>query len=382
MKITDVIIRQINIPLEKPAHFAWIPGKEVKEYGFTLVEIQTDEGITGYGTSNLTNDIQVATSIRNLYKPHLIGKDPFFVQNIMNSYLYMKPFGAPPWSVSQALWDIIGKAANQPLYHLWGAARERILAYAAPAEKRESDSYKEILDYYTSQEFKAIKLRIHELKMSDDIAIVETVRKHVGNKMDILVDANQALKFATTEPHAYWDYRRALKTSKELEKLDVFYLEEPLPMYELDSLSRLCSETEIYIAGAEANMGFHEFKMLLDKNCYDVFQPDASLSEDMFQIRNIGNMVVNSGKIFMPHTWGTGINLFVNLQIALTVPDSYSPYFEFPFDPETWPVELNQCMVKNPLYVDKDGYVNAPQNPGLGFILNTEIIEKYTQFIA
>jgi len=364
------------------AHFAWIPGRETKEYGFTLVEIYTDEGITGYGTSNLTNDIQVATSIRALYKPYLIGKNPFFVQNIMNSFLHMKPFGAPPWSISQALWDIIGKAANQPLYRLWGAARDRVLAYAAPAEKREVEKYKEILEYYASEGFKAIKLRLHELKMKDDVALVETVRKFVGNEMDILVDANQALKFATELPHPYWDYRRALNTAKELEKLEVFYLEEPLPMYELDSLSRLCNETEIYIAGGEANMGFHEFKMLLDKNCYDVYQPDASLSEDMFQIRNFGNMAINSGKLFMPHTWGTGINLFANLQIALTISDPYSPYFEFPFDSESWPIELNQSMINNPLYIDKNGYINAPQNPGLGFDLNLDLIEKYTEFLA
>ena len=150
-------------------------------------------------------------------------------------------------------------------------------------------------------------------------------------------------------------------------------------MYDLENLSRLTSETDIYIAGGECNMGMHEFKLLLEKNCYDILQPDASLSEDMFQIRKIAGMTLAFNKMFMPHTWGNGIGLFANLQIALTVPDPYSPFFEYPYDPETWPVELNQAIIKNRLRVDKNGYVNAPEKPGLGFELDYEIVDKYTE---
>lgn len=382
MKIVDVKIRYLKIPTKKSVHFTWIPGKETSALGFTIVEIKTDEGTTGIGASNICDDIHIATSMRALYKPHLIGKDPFFVEAHMNAFANMRPFGAPPWPVSQALWDIIGKASGQPLFRLWGASRKRVRAYAAPAEPRTPEAHKDIVARYMEEGFKAVKLRLHSLKMKDDITLVESVRESVGDKMDILVDANQALKFPSPLPHPHWDYRRALLTARELEKLDVFYLEEPLPMYDLENLSRLTSETDIYIAGGECNMGIHEFKLLLEKNCYDILQPDASLSEDMFQIRKIAGMTLAFNKMFMPHTWGNGIGLFANLQIALTVPDPYSPFFEYPYDPETWPVELNQAIIKNRLRVDKDGYVNAPEKPGLGFELDYEIVDKYTEFQA
>ncbi|QPM66826.1 mandelate racemase/muconate lactonizing enzyme family protein [Atribacter laminatus] len=378
MQITDIKIHIIKIPLDKVIHFAWMPGKNIKEYGFTLIEINTDEGITGYGTSNLVGDNQVATSIKALYKEFLMGKNPFFVESYLRPFSLMKPFGAPPWALSQALWDIIGKAANQPLYKLWGAERDKVLAYAAPAEPRTPEQTKEVMNRYQSDGFKAVKLRLHGMKISEDIDLVQSAKKVVENKMDILVDANQALKFPTPLPHPHWDYKRALETAQELEKLKVFYLEEPLPMYDFDNLAKLNGEIDMYIAGGECNMGLHEFKILLEKNCYDVIQPDASLSEDLFQIKNIAALTMAHGKLFMPHTWGSGLNLFSNLQVALTVPDEYSPYFEYPYDYESWKVELTQKMILNPIVPDKDGFIHAPSQPGLGFELDQKAIKKYT----
>ncbi len=378
MHITDIKVYIIEIPLDKVVRFAWMPGEEIREYSFTLVEVCTSEGITGYGTSGLVGGKQIAASIKALYKEFLMAKDPFFVESYMRPFSLMNPFGAPPWPLSQALWDIIGKAANQPLYKLWGAERNKVLAYAAPAEPRGQEQTKEIINRYQGEGFKAVKLRLHNTEIDEDISLVQSAREAIGDKMDILVDANQALKFPTSLPHPHWDYKRALETARELEKLKVFYLEEPLPMYDFDNLARLNSETDIYIAGGECNMGLHEFRFLLEKNCYDVLQPDASLSEDLFQIKNIATLAMAHGKLFMPHTWGTGLNLFANLQVALTIPDIYSPYFEYPYDYESWSVELVQKMVLNPIVVDKEGFIHAPNRPGLGFDLDQEVINKYT----
>lgn len=380
MKIKNIKIRFVKIPAPKKFHFAWMPGFEGDSLGFTMVEIETDEGIKGIGTSHLCNDIQIATSIRELYKPYLIGKNPFEVEKHMNVLFNGKVFGSPPWILSQALWDIIGKRCNQPLYRLWGACREKVLAYAAPAEPRGPKALKDLMIQYKEEGFKAVKLRFHNWEIKDDIALVEAAREAIGSEMEIMVDANQALKLISPLPHPVWDYKRALITARELEKLNVFFLEEPLPIYDFENLSKLTSETDIYIAGGECNMGLHEFKLLLEKGCYDILQPDATLSEGMFQIRKIAAMALASNKMFIPHTWGNGIGLFANFQIALTVPDSSSPFFEYPYDPETWPIEFSQAMIENPLKVDKNGYVNASNEPGIGFKLNYEVIDKYTKF--
>lgn len=382
MRITDVKIRHVRVPMKRAVEFAWIPGTKISTTGFTIVEIHTDEGITGIGASNLVDDIQVAVSIRSLFKPYLIGKDPFQVETHMEALANMKPFGAPPWAISQALWDLVGKAAGQPLYRLWGAARNKIRAYAAPAEPRDPAAHREIASRYLSDGFHAVKLRLHNMKLEDDIAVVEAVREVVGSKMEILVDANQALKLPSVNPHPYWDFRRALASARALEKLNVFYLEEPLEMYDFEGLRRLRQLTSLYIAGGECNMGIADFVVLLEKDCYDVLQPDAALSESMHQIRRIAAMAIARGKICMPHTWGNGIGLFANFQIALTLPEVRSPFFEYPFDYETWPVEVGQAGIANPLRPDAEGFILAPEGPGLGFTLDQELIERHTVFEA
>lgn len=96
-----------------------------------------------------------------------------------------------PWVIENACWDIIGKAAGLPVYKLLGAARDRIPVYAAWGEIREEAQRREDAQRLVEMGFKAVKLRFSSEKMKDDIAIIENVRKAVGDKLEIMVDANQ-----------------------------------------------------------------------------------------------------------------------------------------------------------------------------------------------
>jgi L-alanine-DL-glutamate epimerase-like enolase superfamily enzyme len=283
-------------------------------------------------------------------------------------------FGTVPWLVSQALCDIVGKAANQPLHRLWGGCKEKILAYAAPCKPRSPEGWADIALQLRDMGFKAIKCRLHEFTMCDDIAIVNAVRGAVGDSMEIMVDANQAYLLNTTGEHPRWDYRRALETARELELLNVYYLEEPLPMYDFDAIARLTRETSIHIAGGECNSGIHEFKWMMEKGAYDIYQPDVAQTTGPWETLQVGLMAQAKGKMCIPHTWGNGIGLAANLQVALALPNC--PYFEFPFDPEIYPVSLNQGMVTEPLEVDDEGFVHSNDKPGIGVELDEQVIER------
>jgi D-galactarolactone cycloisomerase len=161
--------------------------------------------------------------------------------------------------------------------------------------------------------------------------------------------------------------------------MGIYYLEEPFPIYNFNNIAKLTGEVDgIYIADGEWNDGFYEFKLLLDRGCYHILQPDVTQSADMFEMVKIVAMAEVEGRHFIPHTFGNGVGLFANLQVALSV--SNCLFFEYPFDPDTFPVSLNQAMIINSIIVNKDGFVELPDKPGLGIEMDQLLKEKYTQF--
>jgi D-galactarolactone cycloisomerase len=129
------------------------------------------------------------------------------------------------------------------------------------------------------QGFRAVKLRFHHDDPRDDLRVVELVRAELGDRIDVIVDANQAGVEPGHEGHVTWGFRRALEVARELERLGALWLEEPLPRHDYDGLGRLRGKlTRLKLAGGEDNHGLHEFRLLLDRGCYDILQPDALLS--------------------------------------------------------------------------------------------------------
>lgn len=376
MKITNITASLIEIPAKRDFEYAWMPGERVRSIKFTLVRVFTDEGIVGIGASHEGRDVETIATIRSWITPYLIGKDPTQLEPLGEILTFARPFGPVPWLVSQALCDIMGKVAEQPLYRLWGGAKEKVLAYAGPCKPRTPDGWAEIALQLQEMGFKAIKCRLHNFTLKEDIAIVEAVRKAVGDSMDIMVDANQAVLLNIREQHPRWDYRRALDTARELERLNVYYLEEPLHIYDFEAIARLTNETSIHIAGGEWNVGLHEYQCMMEKGAYDIYQPDVTQTTGPWESLKVGLLAHARGKLCIPHTWGNGIGLAGNFQVALALPNC--PYFEYPFDPEVYPVSHNQGMVMEPLVIDEEGYIHPTNKPGIGVELDEEIIQRHT----
>ena len=375
IKITDVVASLVEIAAKREIEYAWVPGLRSRSIKFTLVRVYTDVGIVGIGASG-AEGLEGVESVRHWVAPFLIGKDPTKLEALGEILTGAKLFGTVPWLVSQALCDIVGKVAGVPLYRLWGGSKDKLLAYAAPCKPRLPEGWADVALHLKEIGFKAVKLRLYKFTLRDDIAIVEAVRRAVGDTMEILVDANQAYLQNTWGELPRWDYRRALETARELERLNVYYLEEPLPMYDFDAIARLTRATSIYIAGGECNSGTHEFKWMMEKGAYDVYQPDVAQTTGPWESLQVGLMAHAHGKMCIPHTWGNGIGLAGNLQVALALPNC--PYLEYPLDPEVYPVSLNQGIFTEPLLVDSEGYVQPIDKPGIGVDLDEEFISRHT----
>ncbi len=193
-----------------------------------------------------------------------------------------------------------------------------------------------------------------------------------------MVDANQAGVEPGLSGHHRWGFHRALAVARELEALDVTWLEEPLSRHDYDGLARLRDRlTSMKLAGGEDNHGMHEFKLLIDRGCYDILQPDALLSEGIFQMRKIAALTEAAHLQLVPHTWGNGIGLLANLHLAAAIPDC--PYLEFPHDPPCgFTAESRDQMLQVGLTIDADGNVRVPDLPGFGIVLDEDRISRYT----
>ncbi len=190
MKISQISCSLLEYPLEIPLKPSWAPGRTFTTNSCTLIKIFTDEGITGIAAGPQVGLAGLYT-ISDLVAPYILGKDPFEVERISPIIRNAARDGSYPWSVEMALWDIIGKACQQPVYRLWGGYQQYLPAYASLAEIPPPGELIERLYILRDSGFKAAKLRLRRPTIQEDIASVELVRNEFGDTLHIMVDANQ-----------------------------------------------------------------------------------------------------------------------------------------------------------------------------------------------
>jgi L-alanine-DL-glutamate epimerase-like enolase superfamily enzyme len=370
MKIVDFEVIRLRGPeLVQPLEPAWSPGVVWTRRDAVLVKLTTDTGIVGWGAPGYTE----SAALESWVKPRLLGADPFALEQ--HARIFRNADGC--WGTEIALWDIIGQACGQPLYKLWGGYRDRVPGYASCVELRSGERRGEDAAARRAEGWQAMKLRLHDWTLAQDVAQAEGVRRAMGSDFVILVDANQAQQPGTQqpEPGPIWTYERALQTARELQQLDVFWLEEPLDRYDFDGLRRLCAAVEIRIAGGENNRGLHELRWLIEQDIYDIIQPEAMVAETMSGVRKIAALGELHRKLVAPHHGGGGLGLAAHLHLACAIPNS--TYFEMLHEPPGLTSDAFQWYLAEPLRVNADGDIVAPDKPGLGVAPDPDKIAHY-----
>jgi D-galactarolactone cycloisomerase len=337
--------------------------------GGAYLEIVTNEGLVGIGPG-------FDPALLSTIKSHLVGSDPFAVEQHAATLRYY--VASPPYrgvaGVDIALWDLIGKACGQPLYKLWGGSREQVPAYASMVRLSTPEERAALAVQLADEGWQALKLRIHHPTMQEDIRTVELVRKAVGDRMTILVDANQAQSEGTWQPGILWDFRRALETARELDRLGVYWLEEPLPRFAFKELAKLNAAVAMPIAGGENNRGLHEFVQMVEQGVYDILQPESMVLNGITALRKIGVLAELHGKEVCPHHGGRGLGTVAHLHLAASWP--HCPYLELLHDPPIGEYEHGFAMLSEPPLVDNTGFVAVPQGPGLGVEVNPDFVQQ------
>jgi D-galactarolactone cycloisomerase len=368
LKITNIRVRKLRL-IEEVGELvpAW-PGNSMtfRRGGGSFVEIETDQGLIGIGPGADPSLVEPAKAI-------LIGENPFDIERhaekLGNRVRGRGYSGAAGFDI--AMWDLIGKACGQPLVSIFGGGKKEVVPYASMIRLSEPEERADIASRLASEGWRAIKLRIHHDTIRDDIETVRRVREAVGSDMTITVDANQAQSATDWQPGIQWDYSRALQTARELDALDVAWLEEPLPRYAFDQIARLNDTVSIPIAGGENNVGLHEFTRMLKENVYDVLQPESMVLSGITTLRKIGTMAAAFGKKCVPHHGGGDIGVIAHMHLVASWP--HAPFMELLHDPPIGDYQHKFSIFANPPKA-KNGLIQVPTGPGLGIEINPEMI--------
>jgi L-alanine-DL-glutamate epimerase-like enolase superfamily enzyme len=365
MKITAIEISQHRYHFDPPFHASW-DTRPRTFWDATIVRVHTDEGVTGVGSG----DLMVGFAGHE----HLfVGQDPMDIERHYRVINNIQFHYGRCWPLDLALWDLAGKITGQPVYKLLGGLTDRVKAYASSGTLRSPEALADVAERYIAQGFKAMKIRFHRGDWRKDIAALAAVRARIGNRLELMVDCNQGWRFPWDTMSA-WTAKDALAIGRELERLGVYWMEEPLHRADRAGMRLLREKLDLRIAGGELDREMSELRDLIAEGCLDVLQPDVVSVGGITGLAKIAAMAGEHGIAFTPHSWGNGIGVMANAQLMGGATDG--GFFEFPWDPPEWTNARRDFMLRTPLDVDADGDLVLPDAPGLGFELDEDMLER------
>lgn len=374
MKVDRIELFHVAIPLPKPFYPAWIPGYPQTVNRFNLVRVTTDEGVQGVAAGVAFE--QEREGLGSLLGPYLIGLDPVDIPTVRQRIREASFLGWRNYWLEAVFWDIKGKVEGKPVWALLGGKEGgRVNVYASTGEvhppARRAEEVLELCD----MGFKAVKLRVHSFDPAEDVAQVEAVRRAVGDSVMLGVDANQGWRVALIDDAPLWTLERAVDFARACMDLGVAWIEEPLDMHAYDELADLCRQSDVPIAGGEMNGGWHEFKVMLEKGSYDIYQPDATMGGGIGDAARVMETCRERGLGYTPHTWTNGLGFLINLHVFAAGPRTHP--IEYPFEPPGWVPEARDGLLVEPIQVSADGTVAVPDAPGLGIEIDEARLARY-----
>ena len=334
------------------------------------VKLTTDTGISGWGEAlapvlpDVTGKI-----VGSLFTPVLLGADPLNIRVLWNElYDLMRDRGYYSGfmvdaitAVDCALWDIVGKVTQMPVYQLLGGAyRMSIPAYISGLPVEGLEEKVKLAQSWKDQGFQAIKLHIG-YGMEEDIRIMTALRKALGADYKLMIDA-------------HWNYTvaQAVKLARKLEDLDVEFLECPLNPEDLNGYAELSAAVDIPVALGESDRTHWQYKDILDKKSCDILQPDVGRC-GITELMRIAELAELYGRPVAPHlSVGQAGCIAATLHCDAAM---YNFYGMQEYQPSIVPV-ANEFLVR-PI-VCENGHLRLPDGPGLGIEFDEDKIKYYS----
>lgn len=365
LKICRVETTNVRIPLKDPKSFST---KHITYRDYTVFKIFTEDGIVGW---SYVWGLPVVKTFIDSYTDLIIDESAYATNKIWKKIFQQidrwdrSGIGMRALSgIDMALWDVIGKAANMPVYQLMGAAREEIEAYHSGGYYPASCSNKKELFDYLEREmgtaydkgFRSFKMKIGAATPAIDIERVAMVRKLIGPDCKLMLDANCGYDPDVIIPMAH-----------KLEEYDLSWIEEPVAVDDLPNCALVAEKTTIPIALGENHFGRWQFREIIAHKAGRIIQADPTVMGGFTEYQKLAGVCATNGLKLAPHCFHD-----ISIQMGLAIPEvMIMEYMDLDGD-----VINVQAIIENPVSA-VNGKLRAPEGPGHGLILNEEAVQKY-----
>ena len=335
-------------------------------HGGLVLRLQTDAGITGWASSSFGTEPGAENALREIVertlKPILVGQDPAFPKRLRADMWaaleYSGVQGLNQFAISMAenaLWDILGKAFETPVYKMLGAYAEKCRVYSMCGWYYPNDDdlsqFRKALESAFEEGFSAVKIKVGRSSLQDDVKRIKAAMQIAGSNRDIMVDANQ--KF---------DVAEAIIRGKVYQEMSCYWYEEPTVPYDHSGYAQIAAELEMRIAGGENEYTKYEFADLISRRCVDVVQPDSRRAGGVSEWMEIGALADAARLPVASHGGGPA-----DLQMLLAMPNAICMEGgSFKSRSET----IEQLHMV-------DSAVAAPVNPGMGTELRPDYVKEH-----
>jgi D-galactarolactone cycloisomerase len=366
MKITDVNTCRLRAAI--PAKGQVFSRSGVRNFrSTTLVQIETDEGIMGWGSCSGNGEL-IEVIVARVLKPLLIGADPTQINEIWDKAYVRgghKEFGTRGIGVvalsgvDVALWDILGKIQGVPLYQLLGGkCRDKVPVYATALYPEEPSKVAKRARGFAEQGFHGVKIKVG-FDLDRDVQIVRAVRNELGKDFVVMTDANQGYTLEV-----------ALKAAEAFADCGAFWLEEPLFVEDIAGHAVLREKAKVPIAVGENLHTCYAFENFVVRNAVDFLQPDVARAGGVTEIRKIASMAADHNVPLSFHTWGDGIALAASVHLSAALKQCTVMELDYTYNP------LRAELLREPLEFH-NGYLVPPEKSGLGVELNPEAVQRF-----
>lgn len=386
MKIKSVSARWIHVPIPPES-------QHVSDFGRTLsfdcvmVRIETRSGLVGWGEAkeavgSAGNHATLVAAIQERFGPMLVGEDArdisrlweLMYSGVRGHYalahgrvfpiLGRRGVGISAISgIDMALWDLLGKHLNAPVWRLLGGRRAAAMpAYASGGWADEHGIGRQLAGYVEKGGFKAVKMRVGIIDGSPDVSArrVAAARRTLGPDIGIACDA-----------HGTFSVAEAKRFCRLVEDHDILWFEEPVTADDKAGLAQVRASTSVPIAAGESEFTRFDFRDLVALQAVDILQPDLAICGGITEAMRIAALASAYNLRLAPHLWTGALAFAAGLAVTAAAASGWILEYSLGANPL-----LHELAVED--FPSVDGHVEIPDRPGLGVTVDLDFADRHT----
>lgn len=372
MKITNLETTVVSVPPKESREIAALISPRPRATTVVLVQASTDEGITGLGEAPDVIGAEVTKMIIDSAKSLVLAEDPFGIEVLMKrlyahynlTHLHIQAANWALIGIEMALWDILGKACQKPLYQLWGGAFRREIPFYGSIRRSSPEDITRQAESLLKRGFKTLYAKVG-FGLEEDLECVRIMREAAGDDGDIKIriDANQS-----------WMPGEAIKIINQMAQYDLEFVDQPVLMYNLDALARVRRGVSVPIASHESSWTFYSVLDVMKRDAADVIHIDPRFDAGFTGARKSAAIAEAAGIPVVEHSFSElGVAVASFLHLIASCPN-------FIYANQQSYDRLADDVIKGGKMEFREGCLELPEGPGIGVELDMDKVAKYAAY--